>query len=61
MVSGHLGVLLAPFGLMQWCSTKGSTDGFSTIDGLDENSSFVLSEQSLHDCSWCVAAPSITF
>ena len=23
---------------MQWCSTEGSTDGLSTIDGLDESS-----------------------
>ena len=35
-----------------YCLTEGSTDGFSTIDGLDENSSFELAEQSFHDCSW---------
>ena len=48
---GHLGVLLAPFWWMQRCSTEGSNDGFSTIDGLDGNSSFELAEQSFHDCS----------
>ena len=49
--SGYLGVQFAPFWWIQWCSTKSSTDGFSAIDGLDENSSFELAEQSFHDCS----------
>ena len=50
--SGHPGVLLAPFWWMQWCLTEGSSDGFSTIDGLDKNLSFELVEQGFHDCSW---------
>ena len=45
---GYPSVLLTSFGWMQWCSTEGSTDGFSTIDGLDVNLSFELAEQSVH-------------
>ena len=49
---GYLSVLLASFWWLQWYSTEGSTDGFSTFDELEENSSFELAEQSFHDCSW---------
>ena len=38
---GYPSVLLASFSWMQWCSTEGSTDGFSTFD----NSSFELAER----------------
>ena len=48
---GILAYCSPPFWWMQWCSMEVSTDGFSTIDGLDENLSFELAEQSFHDCS----------